>query len=58
MWFFSPIAKWDTIRAILALTTCNNWEVYQLDVKSEFLHGELLENVYVDKPLGYEKEGR
>jgi hypothetical protein len=52
---FAPIARWDTIRTILSLAACNIWSVYQLDVKSAFLHGELAENVYVDQPMGYQK---
>jgi hypothetical protein len=53
---FAPVARWDTIRSILVIATVNNWYVFQLDVKSAFLHGELNEEVYVEQPLGYQKE--
>ena len=42
---------------IIALAAQKHWIVYQLDVKSAFLHGELHEDVYVDQPKGYEKKG-
>ncbi|RVW66685.1 Retrovirus-related Pol polyprotein from transposon TNT 1-94 [Vitis vinifera] len=35
----------------------NGWSVYQLDVKSAFLHGELNEAVFIEQPQGYEKKG-
>lgn len=54
---YAPVARWDTIRIIIATAAYQNWNIYQLDVKSAFLHGELQENVYVDQPQGFEKRG-
>ena len=54
---FAQVARLDTIRLILALTAQHSWDVFQLDVKSAFLHGELNEEVSVNQPLGYEKKG-
>ena len=42
---------------ILALAAQKSWSVFQLDVKSAFLHGELTEDVYVEQPRGYEVKG-
>ncbi|CAJ2663476.1 unnamed protein product [Trifolium pratense] len=55
---YAPVARWDTIRTMLAIAAARSWYVYQLDVKSAFLHGELEEEVYVEQPLGYQKEGK
>ncbi|GAU22710.1 hypothetical protein TSUD_138340 [Trifolium subterraneum] len=52
---FAPVARWDTIRVILALAAKENWKVFQLHVKSAFLHGELTEDIYVEQALGYPK---
>lgn len=54
---FAPVARLDTIRLVLAMAAQNFWFIYQLDVKSAFLHGELKEEVYVDQPLGYVRKG-
>ncbi|PNX85850.1 hypothetical protein L195_g041924 [Trifolium pratense] len=54
---FAPVARWDTIRMVIALAAQKGWSVYQLDVKSAFLHGELNEAVFVDQPQGYVKKG-
>ena len=54
---FSPVARHDTIRMIISLAAMNEWTVFQLDVKSAFLHGELVEQVFVDQPPGYVKKG-
>ncbi|CAL8125961.1 unnamed protein product [Prunus armeniaca] len=54
---FAPVARLDTIRLVVSLAAQNYWPVYQLDVKSAFLHGELNEKVFIDQPLGYVQKG-
>ena len=54
---FAPMARMDTVMMIIALAAQKNWTIFQLDVKSAFLHGELSEDVYVEQPKGYEKNG-
>ena len=48
----------ETVRTVLSITAQNKWKVYQMDVKSTFLNGVLMEEVYVEQPLGYEKKGQ
>eukprot|EP00253_Pinus_taeda_P031426 PITA_31426 len=54
---FAPVARMETVRAMLSIAAQNKWKVYQMDVKSTFLNGVLKEEVYVEQPLGYEKKG-
>lgn len=54
---FAPIARLETIRLLIALAAHHNWKIYQLDVKSAFLNGILEEEVYVQQPEGFIKEG-
>lgn len=54
---FAPVARHDTIRLMIALAAQNSWRIFQLDVKSAFLHGDLQEYVFIDQPRGYVKFG-
>lgn len=52
---YAPVARFDTIRTILLLAPQYKLLVYQFDVKSTFLNGELKEDVYVHQPQGHEE---
>ncbi|GAA0153908.1 transmembrane signal receptor [Lithospermum erythrorhizon] len=55
---FAPVSSMDTVRLIIGLAAHNKWKVFQLDVKSAFLHGHLTEEVYVAQPEGFEVKGK
>ena len=48
------MARLETIRVLLALAVFYRWEVHHLDVNSAFLNGEVMEEIYVKQPEGYE----
>jgi hypothetical protein len=50
---FSPISKMNSIRLVISLAASQGWSVYQMDVKSAFLHGDLDEEIYMEQPLGF-----
>jgi hypothetical protein len=50
---FSPVARMEAIRFLLAYAYSKNVKVYQMDVKSAFLNGELEEEVYIEQPEGF-----
>nr|GFC36151.1 copia protein [Tanacetum cinerariifolium] len=51
---FAPVARIEAIQLFLAFTSYMGFMVYQMDVKSAFLYGEIKEEVYVTQPKGFE----
>ena len=51
---YSPVVRLETIRAILALSAIENWEMYQMDVKGAYLNATLKEDIYMIQPEGYD----
>ncbi|GKA35103.1 putative ribonuclease H-like domain-containing protein [Tanacetum coccineum] len=50
---FAPVARLEAIRIFLAFAAHMNMVVYQMDVKTAFLNGNLWEEVYVSQPDGF-----
>nr|GEU87534.1 hypothetical protein [Tanacetum cinerariifolium] len=50
---FAPIARMEAIRIFLAYAAQNGFTVYQMDVKTAFLHGSLKKHVHVCQPEGF-----
>ena len=50
---FSPVARMESIKILLALACHLKFKLYQMDVKTTFLNGLLKEDVYVAQPKGF-----
>jgi hypothetical protein len=55
---FAPVARLEAVRLLLALAAHRSWEVHHMDVKSAFLNGNLMKEVYVLQPPGFVVVGR
>ena len=50
---FAHVARLEAIRMFLAYAAHKKFKVFQMDVKSAFLNGELDEEVFVEQPPGF-----
>src|SRR5712692_5185414 len=55
---FAPVARYTSIRSVLALDAVMKWKIHQMDVKTAFLNGVVEEEVYVEHPLSFETHDR
>eukprot|EP00253_Pinus_taeda_P029706 PITA_29706 len=51
---FAPVARYSSIRSMLALSAQMGWKIHQMDVKTAFLNGKIEEEVYIEQPKGFE----
>jgi hypothetical protein len=49
----SPVFNKDSLRIIMALVAHFDFELYQMDVRTTFLNGNLKEVVYMKQPKGF-----
>jgi hypothetical protein len=50
---FAPVARYTSIRTIIALEAKMKWKLHQMDVKTSFLNGVIEEEVYIEQPQGF-----
>ena len=49
--------RFASIRLILTIVAHLDLELYQIDVKTAFLNGELNEEIYMNQPVGFTANG-
>jgi Reverse transcriptase (RNA-dependent DNA polymerase) len=54
---FAPITKLASIQSMIALAITHDWELYQIDIKSAYLNGDLKEMIFMNLPPGYTPPG-
>ena len=50
---FALVKNMDSTRLVLAISASKNWEVHHMDVKSDFIQGDLQEEIYMKQLEGY-----
>ena len=55
---FSPVVRFESLRLLLVLAMLEDWEIYQMDVKSVFLNGLLEEEIFMEQPQGFITPGQ
>ena len=55
---FSPVARFSSIRTLLAFAVEVGMQLHQMDVVTAFLNGDLKEEIYMQQPPGYTQPGK
>ncbi|SGZ16095.1 BQ5605_C029g10728 [Microbotryum silenes-dioicae] len=51
---FPPVARFCSIRCLLALSAANGYHVHQADIDKAYLHGELDHDIWMTTPRGFD----
>ena len=52
---FSHVVRFESVRFLLAIGALHQLQLHQMDVSTAFLHGELMDEVYMRQPEGFIK---
>ena len=55
---YTPVARLEAIRMLLAYASIMDFKLYQMDVNSAFLNGLIQKEVYVDQTPGFENSNK
>ena len=54
---FSPVVRLSSVRLLLAPVAHLDLDLFQMDVKTDFLNGNLEEEIYMDQPIDFVSKG-
>jgi hypothetical protein len=55
---FSLVARYTSIKAVISIAAEMGWKIHQMGVKTAFLNALIQDEVYIEKPKGFEVHGR
>ncbi len=55
---YSPVARYASIRMLIAFAAQHDYHLHQMDVKAAYLNGELSELVFMSQPEGFIVKGK
>ena len=55
---FSPVSPKDSLCIIMAIVAHFDLELHQMYMRIAFLNGDLVEDVHMSKPIGFEEVGK
>ena len=55
---FSSVVRFESVSFLLAIGALHQLQLHQMDVSTAFLHGELMDEVYMRQPEGFIEPGK
>lgn len=51
------LAKMVTMRKVITVATSRDWDLSQMDVNNAFIQGDLFEEIYMELPQCFQRQG-